>query len=344
MKLKVVSILTLLIVGLSIFVSGCTDSVNSGNNENTGQEAEMSGTDEPIIVAVSVVPLAEFVEKVGGDKVKTVVIIPPGADPHTYEPSPRELGKVSEAGMYVTVGFGMPFEEVWIDRFETINRETLIINSSDGIQLRELADHDHDHEGEEDHDEDHEHESEEEHDEEHDEEHEAEHEGESHDHEELDPHTWTSPANAKVMVENIYEGLAEIDPENEAYYAQNRDSYLEELDALDARIREKLEGSEGRNFMVYHPSWGYFAADYGLNMISVEIEGKEPSARNLAKLVDLAKEKNVKVIFVQSQFSTRSAEAIAQEIGGEVVAVDPLAKDYVANMDNVSDIFARNLV
>jgi zinc transport system substrate-binding protein len=96
--------------------------------------------------------------------------------------------------------------------------------------------------------------------------------------------------------------------------------------------------------MVYHPSWGYFAADYGLNMISVEIEGKEPSAQDLTELVDLAKEKDVKVIFVQAQFSTRSAEVLAQEIGGEVVAVDPLAKNYIENMDSVSDIFARNLV
>ena len=161
---------------------------------------------------------------------------------------------------------------------------------------------------------------------------------------ELDPHIWTSPSNAKIMVENIYEGLVEIDPGNETYYSENRDAYLKEVDALDARIREKLEGREERNFMVYHPSWGYFAADYNLTMIPVEIEGKEPSAQDLAKLVDLAKEKQVKVIFVQSQFNTRSAQAIAEEIGGEVVVVDPLAKDYIANMDKVSDIFARNLV
>ncbi len=327
MKLKIIPILVVLIVGLSIFVSGCTDSGDSGNNESTVQETEISGTDEPITVAVSVVPQAEFVEKVGGNRVKTVVIIPPGADPHTYEPSPKEVQEISTASMFVTVGVGMPFEEVWIDRFETINSETPIINSSDGIELRELADHDH--EGEE----------------EHNEELEAESENKTdEDHEELDPHIWNSPANAKIMVENIYEGLVVIDPENETYYAQNRDAYLEELNALDERIHEKLEGKKEKNFMVYHPSWGYFAANYGLNMISVEIEGKEPSAQDLTKIVDLAKEKNVKVIFVQPQFSTRSAEVLAQEIGGEVVAVDPLAKDYIANMDNVTDIFARNLV
>ncbi|MCC4771941.1 zinc ABC transporter substrate-binding protein [Methanosarcina sp. DH2] len=321
MKLKIITILVLLIVGLSIFVSGCTDSGDSRDNENTGQEAEMSETDEPILVAVSVVPQAEFVEKVGGDKVKTVVIIPPGADPHTYELSPKEVQEISKASMLVTVGVGMPFEEVWINKFETMNSGTLIVNCSKGLELRELEEHDHEEEEEGERDE----ESDE-------------------DHEELDPHIWTSPANAKIMVEDIYEGLVKLDPENEAYYAQNKDAYLEELDALDERIREKLEGSEGSNFLVYHPSWGYFAEDYGLNMISVEIEGKEPSAQDLAKLVDLAKEKNVKVIFVQSQFSTRSAEVLAQEIGGEVVAVDPIAKDYITNMDNVSDIFARNLV
>jgi zinc transport system substrate-binding protein len=324
MNLKNLPLLVLLTIGLSLFASGCTGPGSSQTNESTGQEVGVAGSNEPVIVAVSVLPQAEFVEKVGGDKVKTVVIIPPGADPHTYEPSPKEMGKASEACMYVTVGFDMPFEDVWIDRFESINSGTLIVNSSNGIKLRELAANDH-----------------------HDGEGAEEHTGEletGHEETGLDPHIWTSPENAKVMVKNIYEGLAKVDPENETYYAQNRDAYLKELDALDARIREKLEGKKERSFMVYHPSWGYFAADYNLTMIPVEIEGKEPSAEDLAKLVDLAKEKHVKVIFVQPQTSTRSAQAVAEEIGGEVVAVDPLAKDYIANMDNVSDIFARNLV
>lgn len=328
MNPKILPLLVLLIISLNLFVSGCTGPGDSQVNGSTGQEVGAAESGEPIVVAVSVLPQAEFVEKVGGDKVKTIVVIPPGADPHTYEPSPRELGEVSEARMYVTVGTGMPFEEVWIERFESASSETLIVNSSSGIELKELAAH-----GEE----------------------EAtggspgeleEHKNESitDTHEELDPHIWTSPANAKVMVENIYEGLVAIDPENEDYYAQNRDAYLRELDALDARIQEKLEGKKERNFMVFHPSWGYFAAEYGLTMIIIETEGKEPSAQDMAKIVDLAKEKQVKVIFVQPQFSTRSAQAVAEEIGGEVVAVDPLAKDYIANMDKVSDVFARNLV
>ncbi|MFZ2499355.1 metal ABC transporter solute-binding protein, Zn/Mn family [Methanosarcina sp.] len=369
MKLKLISLLLLLTVGLSLFVSGCLDSGDSQVNESTGQQVEATATGEPIIVAVSLLPQSEFVEKVGGDKVKTIVVIPPGADPHTYESSPREIEEISKASMFVTVGIDMPFEEVWIDRFQTINSETLVVNSSEGIGLKELAGHHH-HEGEEeehtgeleaDHEnesvEDHENESVEDHENESAEDHENEsvvdhedesaedHEDESaEDHEELDPHIWTSPANAKIMVENIYKGLAEIDPGNETYYAQNRDAYLKELNALDTRIKEKLEGKKERNFMVYHPSWGYFAADYNLTMIPVEIEGKEPSAQDLAELIDLAKEKQVKVIFVQAQFNTRSAQAVAEEIGGEVIAVDPLAKNYVENMDEVSYIFAKNLV
>ena len=174
-----------------------------------------------------------------------------------------------------------------------MNSGTLIVNCSKGLELREL--------------------------EEHHEELEADQGAESdEDHTGLDPHIWTSPANAKIMVEDIYEGLVQLDPENEAYYAQNRDAYLEELDALDARIREKLEGREERNFMVYHPSWGYFAAEYNLTMIPVEVEGKEPSAKDLAKLVDLAKEKKVKVIFVQTQFNPRSAEVVAQKLAGKL--------------------------
>ena len=142
MKFKIITILVLLIAGLSLFVSGCTDSGTSSDNETAGQGAEVSGTDEPMTVAVSILPLAEFVEKVGGDKVKTIVIIPSGADPHTYESSPKEVQAISEASMLVTVGVGMPFEEVWIDRFGTINSDTLIVNCSKGIELRELAKHD----------------------------------------------------------------------------------------------------------------------------------------------------------------------------------------------------------
>lgn len=304
------------------FASGCVDE----------QEVSASSGDKPVVV-VSIMPEAEFVEQVAGDQVEVMVMVPPGADPHTYEVTPGQLRELSDADMYVKVGSGLSFESLWMDRLIEVNPDMLVVDASSGVQLRTMEAHSH--EEEEEHD--HANESEEE--------HEEEHEDEEHDHsaESKDPHIWTSPQNAKVMVENIYAGLVEIDPDNTDLYAQNRDAYIAELDAADAYVREVLEGNEGSSFIVYHPAWGYFADEYGLEQISVEIEGKEPSVQDMQNLIDTANEKNIKVIFVQSGFSTTSAQTIADEIDGEVVEVDPLAKDYIDNLANVTAAFEKGL-
>lgn len=328
------------------FVSGCID-------EN---EVSASSAEKPVVV-VSIQPEAEFVEKIAGDQVEVMVMVPPGADPHSYEVTPGQLRGLSDAAMYVKVGSGLDFENIWMDRLIAVNPDMLVVDASSGIQLRTMEAHSHgEHEeGEhanesEEHEEEHDHanESEEEHEEEHNHANESEQEHEEeHDHEHSegskDPHIWTSPLNAKVMVENIYAGLVEIDPDNADLYAQNRAAYIAELDAADADIREVLEGKEGTSFIVYHPAWGYFADEYGLEEISVEIEGKEPSVQDMQNLIDVANEKNIKVIFVQSGFSTSSAQTIADEIGGEVVEVDPLAKDYIDNLANVTAAFEKGL-
>jgi zinc transport system substrate-binding protein len=168
---------------------------------------------------------------------------------------------------------------------------------------------------------------------------EEEHEEGGHTHEGSDPHIWTTPVNAEIMINNIYDALVKIDPDNKDYYKENKDSYFAELDELDNNIRTSLEGQEGSYIMVFHPAWGYFTDEYGLRMLPIEIEGKEPSASELSQIIDEAKEHEIKVIFVQSQFSTQSAEALAGEINGEVVQVDPLAKDYIDNLNNVTAAF-----
>lgn len=304
------------------------DSLAEGKDEAAGEKKAES----QILVAVSILPQAEFVEAVGGDKVKPIVMIPPGASPATHEPTPGQLKAISAAQMYAMVGSGLAFEEVWLDKLKAVNQEMLLVDCSKGITLRDMEtsfsvaasksgeaklgfENMEKQESKA----------------------EAPHFGK-------DPHIWNSPINAKVMVENIYQGLQRLDPENESYYRQNRDAYLFKLETLDAKIRKELEGQKNRTFMVFHPSWGYFADEYGLLMLPLEIEGKEPSGQNLARVITLAKEKNIKVIFIQSQFSTRSAEAVAEEIGGEVVAVDPLAQNYIENMEEVSGIFARSLI
>jgi zinc transport system substrate-binding protein len=308
MNRKIMIILTLFAVMTSIFVSGCTNQIG----EDDIQESEK------LTVAVSILPQQEFVEMIAGDNVNVVVLIPPGASPATHEPTAGQLREVADAKAYFTVGSGLPFENVWIDKIRTVNNEMLIVDCSEGITIMEM------HEAEEDHEE------------------EVEPEEDGHAHEGVDPHIWTSPLNAKIMVENTYLGLVEIDPDNKDFYLQNKEAYLQELDEADTRIRVTL-GEEGGSFMTYHPSWNYFANEYGLEMITIEEEGKEPSPKDMQRLIDEAKDRNISVIFVQAQFSTQSAEAIASAIDGEVVTIDPLAKDYINNLDTIAEAFSQSM-
>jgi zinc transport system substrate-binding protein len=258
-------------------------------------------TDDRIGVVVSIAPQADFVEAIGGDKVRVAVMVPLGADPHTYEPTPGQLVELSQARMYAEVGSGLQFELAWIDRISQQNKQMLIVNCSEGIPLMESNENSHEETPEE-------------------------HQGGT------DPHVWLSPKDAEIMAKNIAAGLMTVDPENENYYAQGRDLYVAKLEALDKDIREGLAGVTNRRFIVFHPAWSYFAADYNLEEIPIEIGNKEPSAKDIAAVIQKAKEFDIKIIFAEPEFNPRSAEVIAQEIDGEVVFIDPLARDYINNM------------
>jgi zinc transport system substrate-binding protein len=168
-------------------------------------------------------------------------------------------------------------------------------------------------------------------------EHEHEDEGDEHEHENMDPHIWMSPRNAMTMVNNICDGLIQIDPSSRDYYESNRDAYLDQLSEIDDNIESGLAGIINRTFMVYHPAFGYLAHEYDLTMLAAEEEGKEPTAAGLAHLIDQAKEHNIKVIFVEPQFDPTKAETIADEIGGTVVMIDPLAEDYADNLITIKE-------
>lgn len=158
-----------------------------------------------------------------------------------------------------------------------------------------------------------------------------------------DPHIWLSPQLVKIQAQTIYDGLVQVDPGNEGFYRANLDAFLADLDELDAAIRETLSGLQSRKLMVFHPAWSYFARDYGLEMIPVEIEGSEPSAAEMASLIRAAQENDIRVIFAQPEFSTRSAETIAQEIGAQVLLISPLAPDWLDNLRRAAGTFATAL-
>jgi zinc transport system substrate-binding protein len=157
----------------------------------------------------------------------------------------------------------------------------------------------------------------------------------------MDPHIWTSVRNAEIMVTNIYQGLIQIDPANTTIYENNTNQYLQKLHALDENITKTLSGKIHRTFMDYHPAWGYFAKDYGLEQLSIEQYGKEPTPQQLQRLIDEARAQNISVIFVSPQFNVRSAATLANEIHGRVIAIDPLAENYLENMQEVANTFAE---
>jgi len=269
-----------------------------------------------LTVAVTILPQKQFVERIAGEHASIIVLVPPGADPHTHEPTPKQLEDISQASVYVKVGSGIEFERAWMDKLSGVNPRMTVVDSSRGIRFITGGDHDHDEDIVA-----------------------GNHSAESNEEEGTDPHIWLSPKNAKIMVENTYQGLAQADPDHAAEYRGNADAYIKELDMLDAEISQEIATKKTRTFMVYHPAWSYFARDYGLVQIPIETDGKDPSPAGIASLIRQAKEGNITVIFASPEYSTKSADVIAKEIGGSVALVSPLEEDYLGNIRNVSKAF-----
>jgi zinc transport system substrate-binding protein len=272
-----------------------------------------SPTDK-IGVMVSILPLAYFAEGVGKEMVEVSVMVPPGGNPHTYEPTPLQLGRLSRAKLYVKVGSGIEFELAWMDKLAALNRAMKICDASKGIALIDMegrCDHDNDQGGAAD------------------------------PHRGKDPHVWLSPANAAVIVKNIRDALAEADPVHAEAYAANARALTAGLEQLDEELRKTLAPVRGGTFIVFHPGWGYFAARYGLTQAPIEIGGKEPTGKELAAVVTRARKLGAKTVFASPEFSRKTAEVIAREIGGRVLLIDSLAKDYPANLRRVAAAIAR---
>jgi len=273
---------------------------------------------KPIKVFAGILPVAGFVERIGGEYVQVSVLIGPGQSPHTFEPTPRAMADLAEARLYFSAD--LPFEEQLLAKVTATRPDLKVIDTRAGVTLRHLtADEAEAHE----------------------EGHEEEHaEGHAHEHEhaagEPDPHFWLDPHNAKMLATHVAAGLADADPAHAEVYRERLRGVLEDLDRLDGALRKALEPLKGQVFLVFHPAFGYFGDAYGLKQAAVEIEGKEPGARQLADLIDRARQLGVRVVFVQPQFSKKSAEAIARTIGGTVVEMDPLGRDYTANLRDMA--------
>ncbi len=270
-----------------------------------------------VAVFVSIAPQKYFVQQIGKNLVDIQVMIQPGADPHTYEPKPKQMVAITKAGLYFALG--IEFEKARLKKISRANPKMKVVKTDQGIQKIPMAAHHHrDEKGE--------HHAETEH-------------GQDKDYHALrglDPHIWLSPPLVRKQARAILTALQEIDPAHRSAYEANYQTFVSEITDLDAELKNIFAGKHGLQFMVFHPSWGYFARTYGLKQIAVEIEGKEPKPAQLKELIEHTREKNIKVIFAQPQFSARSAELIAREIGGQVVFADPLAEDWADNLRKVA--------
>jgi zinc transport system substrate-binding protein len=245
-------------------------------------------------VFVSVLPQAYLAERIADGHAEVEVLVPPGQEPHTYGPTPKQMTRLSEAQAFFRIG--VPFEDTLVPKLSSAG-QLRIVDTTEGIER--ISSTDEDEPG-------------------------------------MDPHTWTSPRLAKAQAATMCRTFVEIDPSHRSDYEANLRKLDADLDELDAEIAAALAPLKGRTFFVFHPAFGYFARDYGLKQEAVETGGKAPGPRHVKELIDKARAEGVRVIFVEPQFSRQAAEAIAREIGGAVVSIDPLAGDYLANIRRVA--------
>jgi zinc transport system substrate-binding protein len=264
---------------------------------------------DKIPVFVSILPQKYFVQKVGGDLVDVSVMVKSGTDAHTFEPKPQQMMALSRAKSYFAIG--VEFEQVWLKRFLAANPRLLITMTDSGIQKIPMSEFNgHHHESKQGH-----------------------HPGG------LDPHIWLSPPLVMIQAHTIRDGLISADPDNAHIYKANCDRFVGEIKVLDAELKRIFGNRKNLQFMVFHPSWGYFAHAYRLKQVAVESEGKAPKPAELQHLIQHAREHKIKVIFVQPQFSASSAEVIAKAIDGQIAFVDPLAENWAENLLEVARKF-----
>ena len=253
------------------------------------------------IVAVTIVPEKTFVEAVCGNLADVVVMVPPGNSPENYEPNPKLMTQFAKADVFFAIGVPTENTNILPKIGNAKNIKTVKLQE----EVAKVYPERNIVQGQ------------------------------------RDPHIWLSPKRAKVMVEVIAREMSKIDPANKEQYEKNAKAYVTELDGLDKNIQKTLKGVENKKFVVFHPAFGYLAADYNLQMYALEEEGKEATPQSMRAVIDLAKKENIKAIFYQAEISSKQAQAFADEIGGKTVKLEPLAANYIENYKNMVKLMAE---
>ena len=257
---------------------------------------------EKPILTVTLEPLRYFTEAIAGDNYEVVSMVPKGSSPESYDPTPQQLVNLSKSQAYFRIGY-IGFEQAWMKKLEANCPDMKVYNTSKGIDLIRDKGHwhgDHFHEGG------------------------------------VEPHVWNSTQNALIIADNIYQALCELDSTHQEDYQKRLDVLKQTIRKTDANVRTLVENADS-TFLIYHPALSYFARDYGLKQVSIEEGGKEPSPAQLKTLIETCRNENVHTIFVQQEFDQRNAQLIANELGVNIVSINPLSYDWVKEMIRIAE-------
>lgn len=262
------------------------------------------------LVSVSILPQKYFVDQIAGDLLQVNVLVPPGSSPHNYSILPSQMKDMAKSKVWLQIGL-LTFEDALGDKLADINKDLTIVNCSEGIDPiagSECEEEGHDHE--------HAH------------------------HEAYDPHVWLAPAESKIMAQNTLNALKTGFPQHATVFDANYERFISKIDSVSVLIDQKLASLTNRNILIFHPTLGYYARQFGLTQTALELDGKEPSPKHIKSIVDLAREQNIRVIFIQKEFDVENAQQLARELDGEVVIIDPLDYDWEKQLQDITEKIA----
>lgn len=265
------------------------------------------------IVTVTIEPQRYFAEKIAGNKFTVNTMVSAGLSPESYDPTPQQMVNLGKSMAYFKIGY-IGFEQSWMDNIIQNNPDLKLFDLSEGFNLLTNTDNDHVCEGGEEHD---------------------------HHHGGIDPHIWSSIEGGKVVAQNTLKAFIALDPENEAYYTQNYNVLLKEIENTEKRVHQELDSLQNRTFIIYHPALTYLAREFNLTQLVIEMDGKEPSPALLKTLIETARANNTQIVFIQQEFDQKNAELIARETKSELVRINPLSYNWNEEMITIANALSH---
>lgn len=266
------------------------------------------------LITVTIEPQRYFVEQLCNNRFLVNSMVPSGMNPENYDPTPAQMISFSRSVAYFQIGY-LGFENVWIEKLKKNYPDVRFFNNGENIEYIQSKDHKHNHDDNQ-----------------------APHDCSGIG---IDPHTWSSPKQAHIIVTNMYDALINIDPEKVPFYQANYEKVIKEIDETDKLLHEYLDNTLQKSFIIYHPALSYLARDYGLTQYSIETDGKEPSVEQIKILIDKAQKENIKTIFIQEEFDKKNAETIAKETGCKIITINPLSYNWKEEMIKIAKALAN---